>query len=98
LASQHGYSLEVFREDFLKRYGLCNGNKGHCEITTGNIKYKYLEDDRSIHPMPTEWTKMKLLRIGKYKARGETATATLQSIVITPLPISTTNLELHNVN
>jgi len=28
--------------------------------------------------MPTEWTKMKLLRIGKYKARGETATATLQ--------------------
>lgn len=69
---------EVCREDFLKRYGLCNGNKGHCEITTGNIKYKYLEDDRSIHPMPTEWTKMKLLRIGKYKARGETATATLQ--------------------
>jgi hypothetical protein len=23
-------------------------------------KYKYSEDDRSIRPMPTEWTKMKL--------------------------------------
>jgi hypothetical protein len=56
---------EVWREDFLKRHGLFNGNKGHCEVTTGNIKCEYLEDDRSIRPMPTEWTKMKLIRIGK---------------------------------
>jgi hypothetical protein len=28
---------EVWREDFLKRYGVLNGNKGHSKNTTGNV-------------------------------------------------------------
>ena len=64
-------------KDFLERYGLGDGSKGHCEITTGKVYYKFLEDDRTLR-QPTDAAKMRLLRIGKYKVKGETVKATLQ--------------------
>jgi len=70
----------VWREDFLKRYGLFVDTKGHCEITRAKVRYKYLEDDdgRSIRPTTKTADTMHLLRIGKYKDRGETVTAIRQ--------------------
>jgi len=80
-ASSVSCSETVWREDFLKRYGLLFvDTKGHCEITRAKVRYKYLEDDdgRSIRPTTKTADTMHLLRIGKYKDRGETVTAIRQ--------------------
>jgi len=76
-ASSVSCSETVWREEFLKRYGLFVDTKGHCEITRGRVQYKYLEDDdgRSMRPMMKIADIMHLLRIVLAAAATTTTTA-----------------------
>ena len=62
--------------DFLERYGVADGSKGHCEVTKGRIFYSALEDRE--RRTQRKCDKMPLIRIGKYRTKGETVKATLQ--------------------
>lgn len=71
-ASPVSCSEPLWREDFLSRYGLYDGIHGHCEVTTGGI------DPNRIGSTKQTYTKMLLLRIGKYNHKGETNKASSQ--------------------
>ena len=78
-ASSVSCSSDAWKENFLKRYGLFDGTKGHCEITEGKVKRKYIIMDDDINEYTTDdFVKMHLFRIGKYKERGMTTKATTQ--------------------
>lgn len=57
-ASSVSCSETVWREDFLKRYGLFVDTKGHCEITRAKVRYKYLVDDDGCSIRPTMKTRI----------------------------------------
>ena len=95
-ASTVSFSEATWKEEFLGRYGLADGTKGHCEITKGRINYASLEDDRERRSTRKD-DMMPLLRIGKYKAKGEVRKATLQINDNQPPP-SFSHKELHIAN
>ena len=80
-ASSVSCSEDLWKDDFLVRYGLCHGIKGHCEVTEGGIDRKCMDEDDSehLHLTMQKYIKMHcLLRIGKYNNRGTTLKATAQ--------------------
>lgn len=77
-ASPVSCSEDLWKDDFLVRYGLCHGIKGHCEVTEGGIHPKCMNEDNHEYLTKKEYIKMHCLRIGKYKNRGVTVKATAQ--------------------
>lgn len=76
-ASSVSDSEDFWRDAFLKRYGLFDGIKGHCEVTEGGIKRERMDED-GVKSTKPQYIKMLCLRIGKYKHRGLTVKATTQ--------------------